>query len=126
MEGRGQGSDFNGPKGLNNTIYITCIMKDKLMTLRIPLEIDKEIEELARIKDTDKSKLVRELIFLGVKEKKLEEAVKLYAHGKITLWKAARLAGLSLWKMIEVMEERRIPAQYGKKELEEDIKVLRE
>ena len=95
------------------------------MTFRLPIEIDKEIEKLASLEDTDKSKLVRELILLGIKERKLEEALNLYIKGKITLWKAARLVDISLWKMMEILGERKITLQYGERELKEDLKALK-
>jgi len=56
----------------------------------------------------------------------MEEAIKLYMQGKITLWKAARLSDISLWKMMEIVQERKIPIQYGEKELKEDLKALEE
>lgn len=96
------------------------------MTFRLPLEVDKEIEKLASLEDTDKSKLMRELIVLGIKERKLKKALKFYVEGKITLWKAARLSEISLWKMIEVVKEKKLPLQYGEKELKEDLKALKE
>ncbi len=113
-------------KHLNNTKYVLCIMKEKLMTLRLPQKIDIEIESMASMEDTDKSKLVRELIFLGMQEKRLGMAIKLYVEGKITLWKAARLCDISIWRMMEIMKERKISAQYGEKELREDLLALRE
>ncbi|MBI2045301.1 UPF0175 family protein [Candidatus Pacearchaeota archaeon] len=96
------------------------------MTFRLPAEVDKEVEKLAFLEDTDKSKLIRELIILGVKEKKLKEALRLYVQGKITLWKAARISGVSLWEMTEIAKEKKIPAQYGERELKEDLKALKE
>lgn len=101
-------------------------MKEKLMTFRLPLEIDIEIERIAKLEDSDKSKLIRELIISGIKEKKIEELIKLYEKGKVTLWKAARLAKISLWEMIEIVKERKIPAQYGETELKKDIESLKE
>ncbi|MBS3072193.1 UPF0175 family protein [Candidatus Pacearchaeota archaeon] len=101
-------------------------MKEKLMTFRLPLEIDIEIERIAKLEDSDKSKLIRELIISGIKEKKIEELIKLYEKGKVTLWKAARLAKISLWEMIEIVKERKIPAQYGETELKKDIEALKE
>ncbi len=101
-------------------------MKEKLMTFRLPLEIDKDIEKIASREDTDKSKLIRELLIIGIKERKIKEALKLYTEGKVSLWKAASLADVSLWKMIEILEERKITLQYGKRELKEDLKALKE
>lgn len=96
------------------------------MTFRLPLEIDKDIENIASREDTDKSKLIRELLIIGIKERKLKEALKLYTEGKVSLWKAASLADVSLWKIIEILEERKITLQYGKRELKEDLKALKE
>jgi len=64
-------------------------MRERLTSFRLSIEIDKEIEKLASLEDTDKSKLMRELLVIGIKEKRLQKALKLYQEGKITLWKAA-------------------------------------
>ncbi len=101
-------------------------MKERLVSFRLPIEIEEDIEEIAHNQDSDKSKLIRELLIIGIKEKKLEEALKLYSQGKITLWKAARLSGISLWKIIDIVAERKINLQYGKRELKEDLKALKE
>ena len=101
-------------------------MKEKLRSFRLPLEIDKEIEIMASLEDSDKSKLMRELIILGLKEKKIKESVKLYSEGKITLWKAAALSDVSLWKMLEIIKERKVSLQYGERELAEDFKAIKE
>jgi len=100
-------------------------MNEKLTTIRLSSDTDKELERLARARGTDKSKLIRDLILLGIKEKKLQEALYLYSKGKISMWKGARMAGLSLWQMMEVIAERKIPMPYGIKELEEDLKGLK-
>ena len=92
----------------------------------MPEEIEIEIEKLARLEDSDKSKLIRELLVLGIKERKLKEALRFYKEGKISLWKAARMADISLWKIMEIMEEKKIAVQYGEKELKEDLKALTE
>ena len=65
------------------------------------------------------------LAYFNMEEKKLKEAIKFYEKGKITLWKGARLCDISLWKMMEIMKERKIPAQYGEKELREDLLALK-
>ena len=99
-------------------------MKEKLTTIRMDLEIDQELDKMAKLRDTDKSKLIRDLILLGIREKKIDEALKLYTEGRASLWKSARLAGISLWEMMKIVAERKIPAQYGEKELKEDLKAL--
>lgn len=95
------------------------------MSLRLPMEIERDIEKFSEIRDIDKSKMIRELLVKGIKEAKIEHALKLYEEGKVSLWKAARLAGCSLWQMIEHAKEKKITAQYTEKELYEDLDALR-
>ncbi len=94
------------------------------MAFRLPAEINKEIEKISYTEDTDKSKLIRELIVSGIKARKLEEAIKAYSEGRVSLWKAATMAGISLWKMMDIVKERKIEVQYGERELKEDLKAL--
>ena len=101
-------------------------MNEKLTTIRLSAELDKELEKLARIKDTDKSKLIRDLLILGIKEKKIQEALVLYSKGKISKARAARLAGVTLWEMMEIIADRKVTMPYGIRELEEDLKGLKE
>lgn len=95
------------------------------MSLRLPIEIEKDIEKLSLVRDVDKSKVIRDLLLRGLAEAKIEYALQLYSVGKVSLWKAARLAGCSLWQMIEHAKERKITAQYSEKELREDLEALR-
>lgn len=101
-------------------------MKEKLISFRLPTKINIEIEKMADLEDSDKSSLIRELLIYGIREKKLEKAIKLYQEGKISLWKAAHFADISLWKMMEIVAEKKIIIQYGEKELKEDLKGLKE
>lgn len=100
-------------------------MEEKVMTLRLPIEIEQELEKLSVIRDSDKSKIIRELLIKGLKEARVEHSLKLYTQGKVSLWKAARLAGCSLWQMMEYAKEKKITAQYTEKELHEDLEALR-
>ena len=95
------------------------------MTLRLPIEIDIELEKLSAIKDVDKSKMIRELLLKSIQECKMENSLKSYSEGKVSLWKAARISGCSLWEMIEYAKSKKITSQYTEKELYEDMEPLR-
>jgi len=72
--------------------------------------------EVARIlKARDLSKAVRELV-----------ALELYREGLVSLGKAAEIAGLSLWEMMELMARKGISIRYEPEDLEEDLRTLRE
>jgi len=45
----------------------------------------------------------------------------LYREGKVTLWRAAGMANLSLREMMELAAEKGIEMHYTVKDLEEDI-----
>lgn len=100
-------------------------MEERVMSLRLPIEIERDIEKFSEIRDIDKSKIIREFLVKGLKDAKLEYALQLYSQSKVSLWKAARLAGCSLWQMIEYAREKKITAQYTEKELYEDLEALR-
>jgi len=90
-------------------------------TARLPKEMLKEIEALAEEEQVDRSELMRRLIASALKQRKVEKAVKAYGDGRVTLWKAAEMAGLSLRQMMEVVREARINVPYTVDDLERDI-----
>ena len=98
----------------------------KVMSVRIPDDLEKSLLEFSEKESKPTSEVIRELLKKGLKEKRIELALDLYKKGEVTLWKAATIADVSLWKMIEELKERKIEIQYGQRELEEDLKVLEE
>lgn len=61
-----------------------------------------------------------------VVEVKIELAVNLYAQGRLSIGKARKLAGLSLWEFRQMLAVRRIPPHYEIADLDEEIVTLRE
>jgi len=95
----------------------------EVLSVRVPREVRKMLEELARLEGRDRAEIAREILAKGVREKRIEVAARLYREGKATLWKAAEIAGLSLWEMIAELKRRNLELQYGPRELEEDLKA---
>lgn len=100
-------------------------MADALVAFRLPKELARDIDSLAVDEDRDRSALLREVIRLGMQEKLEAKAARLYSEGRVSLWKAASIAGVSLWTASEIMRERGIAAQYGPAELQEDLAALK-
>lgn len=98
----------------------------KAISFRLPESLKKQLDEMAEEESKDKSTLLRELIESGLKERKIEKALRKYEEGEATLWKASRMAGISLRRMMDLLKEKNIEAQYGMDELEEDLKALGE
>lgn len=92
------------------------------ITLRLPPQTAKKLKEIAKKEGKDRSTLIRELLENGVKEKSIEQAIELYRTGQVTAWKAAQLAGVSLWAFYKILEEKGIIIQYSENDLEQDLK----
>ena len=92
------------------------------ITLRIPPQTAKKLKEIAKKEGKDRSTLIRELLENGVKEKSIEQAIELYRTDQITAWKAAQLAGVSLWAFYKILEEKGVIIQYSENDLEQDLK----
>lgn len=56
----------------------------------------------------------------------LEHFVRLYGDGKLTLARAARDAGVSLWEMMDYAHARKVPAQYDLEDLKRDVGTIRQ
>ena len=56
---------------------------------------------------------------------KLEHYVRQYGEGRVTLARAARDAGVSLWEMIDYARARKVSAQYDLEDLKRDLGVIR-
>nr|MDO8100572.1 UPF0175 family protein [Candidatus Njordarchaeota archaeon] len=90
----------------------------------MPEDLLEEIEFIEKEENSDRSTVLRKLISVGVKLWKLDHALSLYRDRKVTTWKAADIAGVSLYEFIEVLREKRIPAQYTVEDLEADLRGL--
>ena len=71
------------------------------------------------------SKSVHKLLSNAIRQWKLEHYVRLYGAGKLTLARAARDAGVSLWEMMDYARARQVPAQYDLQDLKRDLGTVR-
>lgn len=94
----------------------------KTMSARFDDELYEEILEYAREKGIAKTRALRELTKEGVKKWRLIKALTLYREGKVTVWKASRIAGVPLSRMIEIAASEKIPIHYKREDLERDFK----
>jgi predicted HTH domain antitoxin len=53
---------------------------------------------------------------------RIDEALEKYRRGSITLPKAAELAGVTIYDMMEILEKRKIPYRYDLTDLDEHVK----
>ena len=73
---------------------------------------------------SDRSTTVRRLLASAVHDWKLKHYARQYGDGKVTLARAARDAGVSLWEMMDYARARKVPAQYELKDLQRDLETI--
>jgi predicted HTH domain antitoxin len=95
----------------------------EIVSTRVPDGMAKDLEEIEKEEKTDRATVVRKLLAKAIAGWKLEKALTLYCGGKITLWKAAKIAGLSLWEMMEIVKERKVPFRYAYEDFREDFET---
>ncbi len=83
----------------------------------------RKLREIAQKEGKDRSTIIREMLEKGVKEKSKEQAVELYRSGQVTGWRAAQLAGVSLWNFYKILDEKGVLIQYSEQDLERDLEI---
>lgn len=89
-------------------------------TVRFDEELLKKADELAKIERVDRSTILRKAAELGLRELLLQHALDVYRRGFVSVWKAAELADVPLWRFIDILKEREI----GFKTSEEDLREM--
>ena len=81
--------------------------KGQMLGARLPLELVRDLELIEVIEQTDRSRIARRLLAKAVREWKLEYCAQQYGDGTLTLARATRDAGMSLWDMMEYSRARK-------------------
>lgn len=98
-------------------------MKSRVFSTRIEESYAKEIDHYAEENELDKSTFIKKLIIKGLAEFKLKHAIEEYKGNKISLSKAAELAGISIHEFISIMPAQNLLLHYSVEDLEEDVKI---
>ena len=98
--------------------------KEQMVGTRLPLALVRELELIEEVEQSDRSTTLRRLLSKAVRDWKLEHYVRLYGDGKLTLARAARDAGVSLWEMMDYARARKVPAQYDLEDLQRDLGAI--
>lgn len=80
----------------------------KLLAVRVPAEVEKEINEIIEEEKQDKATVVRNLLEIGIAEWHKQTALDFLQKGKVTFTKAAEVAKLSLWEFADLVKQRNV------------------
>jgi hypothetical protein len=75
------------------------------VNIRLDEDIVAEIDRLADDEAIDRSEMARRLLGHGLAERRLRRALEAYRSGSVTAWRAAEIAGVSLYEMLDRIHE---------------------
>lgn len=93
----------------------------RMMSVRLSEEDYKFIERLTKEEKEEKSRILREIIALG----RLMLAIEEYKKGNASLSKAAKIAGISLSKFMDILTEFEIKNEITYEEYLQGLENLR-
>lgn len=76
-----------------------------------------------RAEKVDKATALRKLLELGVKDWRRETALDQLREGKVTVWRAAEVAGLSLWDFVSLLEDRKVVLPIRGRDVIDDLRA---
>ena len=84
----------------------------------VNLEISEDLLKGFDIKDSSQ---LKEIIEMGIKQMKIEKALHLFKEGKISIARAAEVAGISLREMMLQVAARGIKPMYDQQMVKEEM-----
>jgi len=101
-------------------------MVEELVTISVRVRRDqaKEIEALAADRGVDRSSAVRELLTVALREARLARALELVRSGRVSVWKAAGVAGVTYREMLEKLRASNVPFPLSEEELKREVEEI--
>ncbi|KAF5422850.1 MAG: putative antitoxin, contains HTH domain [Candidatus Methanocomedens sp.] len=107
-------------------IFLSSQIKNSIMSvisITPSKDIEKKIDLLASEFHLDKAAVVNDLIDIGAQQKLIDFALDKYTKKKVSLGKAAEIAGISIREMLDILNEKEIPLHISKKSILSDFEA---
>jgi predicted HTH domain antitoxin len=91
---------------------------------RLPGQMIKDLQRIEATEQADRATTLRRLLARAIGEWKMEHFASEYGAGKLSLARAAREAGVSLWEFQTYVRSRRVAAQYDLEDLAHDLRAM--
>ncbi len=115
-----------GVKHKRLKIFLSPQIKNSIMSvisITPSKDIEKKINLLASEFHLDKAAVVNDLIDIGAQQKLIDFALDKYTKKKVSLGKAAEIAGISIREMLDILTEKEIPLHISKKSILSDFEA---
>lgn len=98
----------------------------KVITGRISEEYFEDLKMIEKEEHADRAVVIRKLLAEGIKHWKTRKALDLLRGRKVTLRRAASIAGATYVEMLDLASKYKIDAGYSLEDLEIDMRGLKE
>jgi hypothetical protein len=88
------------------------------VNLRLERELINSLDDLARKENVDRTEIARRILVEGIGRARVDRALRDYAAERVTAWKAAEEAGISLYEMLDRIHEAHIPHELDPDQLQ--------
>lgn len=93
------------------------------INLRVSGEVASDLDTLAEQARETRIDLARQILLEGIARYKRDLALRLYREGKASKSRAAEMAGISLWEMMDLIDQAAVP---GPNSLQEAVEAVRQ
>ena len=94
------------------------------VSVRLSEESLREVDRLAERLKTGRSGALPRFIERGLREARIDDALDRLRKEKVSVGRAAEMAGVTLYEMLELIRRHHIPSGYSPEDLEKDLRVL--
>ncbi len=94
------------------------------INVRVPADVVAELDELAERGHVTRMDMARQLLLEGIQQRKREHALRLVREGKASKSRAAELAGMTLWELMDWLQREATPTPYSLQAAVEDVRRL--
>ena len=94
------------------------------LNIRIPDNLLEQLELIAIEEQLDRTTVARKILAEGIGQWRLKHALKLYEKGQVTKERAAEMAGVSIYDIMDELRRQGTLAQYSLEDLREDLALI--
>jgi predicted HTH domain antitoxin len=94
------------------------------INLRVSEEVVSDLDALAEQERASRIDLARQILLEGIANRKRALALRLYQEGKVSKSRAAEIAGISLWEMMDLIEQAALPTAYSLQDAVQEVRRL--
>lgn len=99
-------------------------IKAAQINLRVSAPTVADLDALAEYDHVTRVDVARQILLEGIAQRKRNLALRLYREGRASKSRAAEIAGISLWEMLDLIDRTELAGEYSAEQAVEDVRRL--